>query len=297
MSDQMERIPVPEKLDEVIRKSIGQLKREKRRKRMTAAAGIASAAVICMAGYAAGRYGAYIDMTEKAGAGQEENRMETERLLVQNEEAKDAAYVGNVCLQESHGITVTTSNVYHNQYTLYMTVVIRSEEDFPEAPGQAGAGWKGTVRLAAEGKAKIGEEEIVPETFNYEWKISGIELAGEDEQAAYCGNWEFAVEVHQGGGYTECGYGGVNENGEGIGQIIHTKEDITAEKLLPGNRESLFWAPVLSVIPEGVPVLRLSLGSVSARASIWRPAFWAAEVSSEKIPEFFSPVKSGDSPP
>ena len=36
-------------------------------------------------------------------------------------------------------------------------------------------------------------------------------------------------------GVPRCGYGGVNESGEGIGQIVRTEEDITAEKLLPGN--------------------------------------------------------------
>ena len=151
MSEQMDRIPVPEKLDDVIRDSIGQLKRERRRKRMRAAAGIASAAAICMAGYAAGRYGADSDMKKTAEADREENRLERDWFLAQNEEVQDAAYVGNVCLQESQGITVTTSNVYHNQYTLYMTVVIRGGEDFPEAAGQTGTAWKGTVRLKAEG--------------------------------------------------------------------------------------------------------------------------------------------------
>lgn len=267
MSEQMDRIPVPEKLDDVIRDSIGQLKRERRRKRMRAAAGIASAAAICMAGYAAGRYGVDSDMKKTAEADREENRLERDWFLAQNEEVQDAAYVGNVCLQESQGITVTTSNVYHNQYTLYMTVVIRGGEDFPEAAGQTGTAWKGTVRLKAEGKAEIGEKQIVllpelvdggfldqrtftgtvrlrlpletseiPETFPLEWKASEIELESEDgEKTAYSGDWEFNSEVHRSGGRTECGYGGVNESGEGIGQIVRTEEDITAEKLLPGN--------------------------------------------------------------
>ena len=47
---QMDRIPVPEKLDDAIRESIGELKREQRKKRMTLAAGLSAAVVICMSG-------------------------------------------------------------------------------------------------------------------------------------------------------------------------------------------------------------------------------------------------------
>ena len=45
MGRQLDRIPVPEKLDEVIGESLRQLRREKRKKRMTAAAGLAAAGV------------------------------------------------------------------------------------------------------------------------------------------------------------------------------------------------------------------------------------------------------------
>lgn len=269
MNEQIERIPVPDKLDDVIRDSIGRLKREKRRKRMTAAAGIAAAAV-CITGYTAGRYGAYNSARETAEAESEKISPEMERFLVQNEEEESAAYVGNVYLQESQGITITVSNVYHNQHTVYMTVVIRSEEDFFAAADQTCSARKGTVRLLANGKAEIGGEEIdlspeladggfldqrtftgtvrirfpleeteIPETFIYEWKVSGIELEQEDgENSEIAGVWKFASEVHRSGGRAECAYGGVNENGEGIGQIIRTKDDITAEKVLPESEET-----------------------------------------------------------
>ena len=55
MGRQLDRIPVPEKLDEVIGESLRQLRREKRKKRMTAAAGLAAAVSVCMAGYVLGR--------------------------------------------------------------------------------------------------------------------------------------------------------------------------------------------------------------------------------------------------
>ena len=55
---------------------------------------------------------------------------ETDRLLV-----KDDPAAGNlpsqenfVYMQESGGITVTAANVYHNGYTLYMTVTVRGED-------------------------------------------------------------------------------------------------------------------------------------------------------------------------
>ena len=210
MSEQMDRIPVPEKLDDVIRDSIGQLKRERRRKRMRAAAGIASAAAICMAGYAAGRYGADSDMKKTAEADREENRLERDWFLARMKRCR-CCICGKCMPSGVTGITVTTSNVYHNQYTLYMTVVIRGEEDFSEAAGQTGTAWKGTVRLKTEGKAEIGEKQIVllpelvdggfldqrtftgtirlrlpletseiPETFTLEWKASEIELESED---------------------------------------------------------------------------------------------------------------------
>lgn len=270
MNEQMDRIPVPDNLDDVIRDSIGRLKREKLRKRMTAATGIAAAAAVCMAGYTAGRYGAYNSGRETAEAEREKIRREMERLLVQNEEEESAAYVGNVSLQESQGITMTVSNVYHNQHTLYMTVVIRSEEELPGAADQYGAFRKSMIGLKAEGMTEIEGEEIslspefadggfldqrtftgtvriglsleeteIPETFTYRWNVSDIVLEqGDSENADISGDWKFTSEVHRSGGRVECGYGGVNENGEGLGQIIRTKDDITAEKILPENEET-----------------------------------------------------------
>ena len=61
---------------------------------------------------------------------------ETDRLLVKEQPAEGSRTRKEnfVYMQESEGVSVMVSNVYHNGYTLYMTVTLRGEEPFAGQP-------------------------------------------------------------------------------------------------------------------------------------------------------------------
>ena len=159
---QMDRIPVPEKLDDAIRESIGELKREQRKKRRILAAGLSAAVVICMSGYAVGRYGAYrenIQPQTASGEQQSEEQQsgEAEQFLAKSETDTETEeeYTGASYLQEAEGVTVTVSNVHHNGYTMYMTVLVRNSEPFWADVDTEEELGKVTVQIDSEGRSEL----------------------------------------------------------------------------------------------------------------------------------------------
>lgn len=272
MGRQLDRIPVPEKLDEVIGESLRQLRREKRKKRMTAAAGLAAAVSVCMAGYVLGRNAVqYGEEEQQTAAGNIEARTdEPEYLFARGAEEDEipAEHTDSVYLQESEGITLTVSNVYHNGYTMYMTVLMRSEEPFSDSLSRYRAGQGYTAELESRGESGLEGENSgipdpdimtgrfiddrtfagtvctalpdqengeIPDQFAYEWNISSISMEEDDGSKVTCrGDWNFQVEVEKNTGRTEVtDINGTNRNGEGIGRVVKTADDIYAEILIP----------------------------------------------------------------
>lgn len=154
---QMDRIPVPEKLDDAIRESIWELKREQRKKRMTLAAGLSAAVVICMSGYAVGRYGAYSENVQFQSASGDQQPGEAEQFLAKSgtDTGTEEEYTGEPYLQEEEGITVTVSNVYHNGYTMYMTVLVRNSEPFWTEVDTEEEFGEVTVQIDSEGRSEL----------------------------------------------------------------------------------------------------------------------------------------------
>ena len=137
MSKWTEKIPVPEKLDEVIAESMEELKRERRRQRFRTFAGMAAGLLVCAGclGLAADRLlpdGEPVGMTGQGTEG-DASVDGVQTLLVKEEPAEENRTGRENCLymQESEGVSVMAANVHHNGYTLYMTVTVRSEEPFP----------------------------------------------------------------------------------------------------------------------------------------------------------------------
>lgn len=170
MSKRTEQIPIPGKLDEVIDECMEILKQEKRKQRVRIFAGIAAGLFLC-----AGCFGAAVG-SFRPGSGEPDQKeradrvsqgtlatlpqdAETDRLLVKEDPAAgNLLRQGNfVYMQESGGITVTAANVYHNGYTLYMTVTVRGEEPFADRLGCESTGGLCRVRIESEGAVNLSD--------------------------------------------------------------------------------------------------------------------------------------------
>ena len=79
------------------------------------------------------------------------------------------------------------------------------------------------------------ENGEIPDQFAYEWNISSISMEEDDGSKVTCrGDWNFQVEVAKNTGRTEVtDINGTNRNGEGIGRVVKTADDIYAEILIP----------------------------------------------------------------
>ncbi len=141
----MEKIPVPENLDQVVEKSLYQLKFEQKQKRRRrwAMAGSMTAAVFVVTLLFFGTHpalagklpfiGHLFEQVEDdvAYSGKYSEKAET---LFSEEEAQkldQGEVVKSPYIQTSSGVTVTVYEVYCNQYVLYLAVKIDCEEGFP----------------------------------------------------------------------------------------------------------------------------------------------------------------------
>lgn len=269
---QMDRIPVPEKLDDAIQESIGELKREQRKKRMTLAAGLSAAVVICMSGYAVGRYGAYSENIQPQTASGEQQSGEAEQFLAKSgtDTETEEEYTGASYLQEADGVTVTVSNVHHNGYTMYMTVLVRKSEPFwTDADTEEEFG-KVTVQIDSEGSSEVGggssdltspellegqlidsrtftgtvcmtlplqENRELTGSFAYAWSLASIRMETEGGETLECrGPWDFDLEVRQDVERTEVEeINMIAKEGVGIGRVIKSTKDIRAEVIASEN--------------------------------------------------------------
>ncbi len=146
MSKWMEKIPVSESLDQVVENSLNQLKFEQKRQRRRrwAVAGSATAAAFAVAVVFFGTHpalaaklpfvGHLFEQVEEDVSYSGKYSEKAESLISEEEaeqlshgEEADSSYV-----QTSNGVTVTISEVYCNQYALYLAMQIYSEEGFPE---------------------------------------------------------------------------------------------------------------------------------------------------------------------
>lgn len=195
MSKRTEQIPIPGKLDEVIDESLEILKQEKRKQRARIFAGIAAGLFLCV-----GCFGAAVGNFRPGSGETEQNEgtnrgsqgtlvtvpqdAETDRLLV-----KDDPAAGNlpsrenfVYMQESGGITVTAANVYHNGYTLYMTVTVRGEEPLADRLGCESTGGLCRIRIESEGAVDLSETQDKEDAdTNGSAESAGDEAGGSDE--------------------------------------------------------------------------------------------------------------------
>ncbi|MBM6854827.1 DUF4179 domain-containing protein [Mediterraneibacter glycyrrhizinilyticus] len=269
---QMDRIPVPEKLDDAIRESIWELKREQRKKRMTLAAGLSAAVVICMSGYAVGRYGAYSENVQFQSASGEQQPGEAEQFLAKSgtDTGTEEEYTGEPYLQEEEGITVTVSNVYHNGYTMYMTVLVRNSEPFwPEVDTEEEFG-EVTAQIDSEGRSELEggssnltspellegqlidsrtftgtvcmtlplqENREVTGPFAYDWRLASIHMETAGGETLECrGPWDFSLAVRQDVERTEVEeINTIAREGVGIGRVIKSPKDIRAEVIASEN--------------------------------------------------------------
>ena len=196
MSKRTEQIPIPGELDEVIDESLEILKNEKRKQRVRVFAGIAAGLFLCIGGFRAavgsqqppGGDGNRAEGTKQAeGTRQTEGTKqaegadragqgtlaalpqdaETDRLLVKEQPAEGSCTRKEnfVYMQESEGVSVMVSNVYHNGYTLYMTVTLRGEEPFADSLGCElplgceASGELCRIRIESEGTAELPQME------------------------------------------------------------------------------------------------------------------------------------------
>lgn len=263
---QMDRIPVPEKLDDAIRESIGELKREQRKKRRILAAGLSAAVVICMSGYAVGRYGAYRENIQPQTASGEQQSGEAEQFLAKSETDTETEeeYTGASYLQEAEGVTVTVSNVHHNGYTMYMTVLVRNSEPFWADVDTEEELGKVTVQIDSEGRSELEggsgdptspqllegqlidsrtftgtvcmtlplqESREVTGPFAYDWRLASIRMETAGGETLECrGPWDFSLAVRQDVERTEVeAINTIAEEGVGIGRVIKSPKDIRAE--------------------------------------------------------------------
>lgn len=142
----MEKVPVSEALDQVVENSLNQLKFEQkrqRRRRWAAASGVTAAAFAVVVVF----FGTHPALASKlpfighlfeqveedvSYSGKYSERAEAlisveDAERMEQGEISDSSYV-----QTSNGVTVTISEVYCNQYALYLAMQIYSEEGFPE---------------------------------------------------------------------------------------------------------------------------------------------------------------------
>ena len=211
MSKRTEQIPIPGELDEVIDESLEILKNEKRKQRVRVFAGIAAGLFLCIGGFRAavgslqppGGDGNRAEGTKQAeGTRQTEGTKqaegadragqgtlaalpqdaETDRLLVKEQPAEGSCTRKEnfVYMQESEGVSVMVSNVYHNGYTLYMTVTLRGEEPFADSLGcELPLGGEASRELCRIGIVSEGTAELP----QMEDKESGAGMDGADESA------------------------------------------------------------------------------------------------------------------
>ena len=166
MNKWTEKIPVPEKLDEVIAESMEELKRERRRQRFRTFAGMAAGLLVCAGclGLAADRLlpdGEPVGMTGQGTEG-DASVDGVQTLLVKEEPAEENRTGRENCLymQESEGISVTAANVHHNGYTLYMTVTVRSEEPFPAELRADLSGGLCRIGIESEGTVELQDARV-----------------------------------------------------------------------------------------------------------------------------------------
>ncbi len=275
---QMDRIPVPEKLDDAIRESIGELKREQRKKRMTLAAGLSAAVVICRSGYAVGRYGAYSENIQPQTASGDQRSGEAEQFLAKSgtDTGTEEEYTGESYLQESEGVTVTVSNVHHNGYTMYMTVLVRNSEPFWTEVDTEEEFGEVTVQIDSEGRSELEggsgdptspqllegqlidsrtftgtvcmtlslpENREVSGSFAYAWGLASIRMETAGRETLECrGPWDFNLEVRQDVERTEgAELNTIAREGVGIGRVIKSSKDIRAEVIASGNASSAYY--------------------------------------------------------
>lgn len=166
MSKWTEKIPVSEKLDEVIAESMEELKRERRRQRFRTFAGMAAGLLVCAGclGLAADRLlpdGEPVGMTGQGTEG-DASVDGVQTLLVKEEPAEENRTGRENCLymQESEGVSVTAANVHHNGYTLYMTVTVRSEEPFPSELRADLSGGLCRIGIESEGTVELQDARV-----------------------------------------------------------------------------------------------------------------------------------------
>lgn len=146
MRDWMEKIPVSEALDAVVKKSINQLKFEqkrKRRHRWMMAGGVTAAAFAVIIAF----FGVHPALASKlpfighlfekveedvSYSGKYSEKAETLLSVEEADRADEGEAVDSPYIQTFNGVTVTISEVYCNQYAIYLAVKIYCEEGFPE---------------------------------------------------------------------------------------------------------------------------------------------------------------------
>lgn len=146
MRDWMEKIPVSEALDAVVEKSINQLKFEqkrKRRHRWMMAGGVTAAAFAVVIAF----FGVHPALASKlpfighlfekveedvSYSGKYSEKAETLLSVEEADRADEGEAVDSPYIQTFNGVTVTISEVYCNQYAIYLAVKIYCEEGFPE---------------------------------------------------------------------------------------------------------------------------------------------------------------------
>lgn len=146
MREWMKKIPVSDGLDQVVENSLNQLKFEQKRRRRHrwATASGTTAAVVAVAVVFFGTHPALASKLPFIGHLFEQveedvsysgKYSEKADSLISEEEAEQMELgegVASPYVQTSNGVTVTVSEVYCNQYGVYLALQIYSEEGFPE---------------------------------------------------------------------------------------------------------------------------------------------------------------------
>lgn len=146
MREWMEKIPVSDNLDQVVKNSLSQLKFEQKRQRRRrwAVVSSATAAAFTMAVVFFGTHpalasklpfiGHLFEQVEEDVSYSGKYSEKADALISEGEaeQLEQGENIDSPYVQTANGVTVTVSEVYCNQYAVYLAMQIYSEDGFPE---------------------------------------------------------------------------------------------------------------------------------------------------------------------